>query len=412
MSLSEPNFPPTPHLIWASKMERFKDLPYAIKILATTIFLSNTASFMAIPVIAIYLSVHLEFSGSTIGLVLALYFISNRILPALIGPLIDRSPRNLFLFSGLLLRAAGFGLFAVSEQVWWIIPAAITIGVGGAIFEVAAFSVFNGLESGKREKSIVLANMGLNAGVIIGPVLGAGLSLLSPVFPFVAGACVFVIVAFGIWCTPDVSAQPPTALKMSNAYKIPLTNKRFLAILLVMFPWFFLFSQLFVTLPLSLAHSGGSPEWSNSVFVINGVVGLVVLFLASGLIERSEPYRVLVFCYGVAVLAFLLPSFTGGFWLLVLVVVLFSVAEVVILPAAEIEVTRTAPKALGGTYFGLFNAVFGLGGAIGHSVGSYVAVDVSLDAAWKILLGVSLVGLAGALFLVCPSSREVKKNPV
>jgi len=51
--------------------------------------------------------------------------------------------------------------------------------------------------------------------------------------------------------------------------------------------------------------------------------------------------------------------------------VVFSVAEVAMLPALEIIIFRIAPAASNGSYFGVFNVVFGLGTALGSFMGGY-----------------------------------------
>ncbi|WP_423393043.1 MFS transporter [Burkholderia sp. LMG 21824] len=367
----------------------------------TAFFLSNLATFMVMPIMAVYLSGTLNFSADNVGCLLSVYFCSARITPLIFGALTDRVGRSRFINFGLLVRAVGFGLLGLHLHPVVTYIGAIAIGLGGAAFETGVYSLVQGLSKESREKTIVSINFSLNVGVIAGPLLGAILSFLSTEIVFVLSAIIFFSMFVLSMMVPYSSFECETVVRRDigvwRAFLIPLTSCRFIGLLLVMLPWFFLFSQLFIYLPIRASEIGNSMQWSHSVFVVNGVVGIVFLPLFGGVVKGRNSVFLVSFCYLMAVGAFYLATTASQIPLFLIGVAIFSVAEVLILPAAEIVVSRVSPSDLGGAFFGTFNAVFGMGGAIGNMVGSRLSLTSGGSDAWVVLSVVACVGVAASL---------------
>lgn len=389
---------------------RSTGIPALVRLVIVAFLLSNAASFMVMPMLAVSLAARPSFSGLEVGAVLSLYFASSRIAPLVLGPLSDVYGHAKFLRIGLVTRAIGYGLMAVADYPGIAILAALAMGMGGAAFESAAYGLVQQQPARIREIAIVQVNMALNIGVVIGPLLGVVVSGHGNL-PFVVSSAAFVLI-FLVFCAVRFSAQNSEPSVPHHGASIRLFvasmhDRRFRLLLICMLPWFFLFSQLFVLLPVVAASSGGSDQWTNAVFIVNGVVGIVLLAAMQKWMPKASPYLLMTGCYFIAAAAFaMLIHVPSMIWLLA-AVALFSIAEVLILPVAEIQVSRLAPADRGGAYFGAFNAAFGLGGSLGHLVGGWLALGTHSSWAPWVMSMMAICGALGSLAIFLPMRRNL-----
>lgn len=382
-------------------------LPLPARIICIALFCSNVGSFMVMPILAVYFATTRGYSATETGIILGVYFAAARITPLFIGALSDRFGSYKFIFWGLICRAIGFGCLVLEATPSQSLLIVTLVGLGGAAFETSSFAIFQSLEAKQREKSIILANLALNVGVIIGPIVGSIIAYSGSVETQFIGAFIFfLLTAIGVGISPRLRMGTSRSGNAVSIAQEPFRDLRFRLLLLTMLPWFVLFSQLFVTMPFAVSRLADNIEWSNSVFVVNGVVGIVFLSVVSLIFQKIDPGKVIVFCYFIGAAAFALALIATDVKTFLLSVALFSIAEVIILPCAEILVARYAPAGRGGAYFGAFNATFGIGGAIGHLMGSHLGLEVSLSVNWFAMMSIAILGGLVAVF-----THLVRINP-
>lgn len=385
-------------------------LPAGALSLIAGVFVCSTATFMAMPMIAVFLASERGMGAGPISIVLGVYFVAEHVSPLLFGAWSDRMSRYRFVFWGLVTRAAGFLGVAYADTLIAITVFATLLGLGGSAFVTAAFGLFAGLDNGKRERAVVYANVGQNAGVFLGPLVGALAAWWDPVLPFIISGLVFLLIAGGGLCTPRLPDVRSPVNLLRGIFQ-PLLNRRFLLLMGVMLPWFAIFPQLYVVMPLAAAELGGDNSWANTVFAVNGAVGVVMLVVLGRMLQRGEPMRMIALCYATAAISFVVALGSGDIVLLLGAITLFSIAEVVMLPAAEVVVVQEAPPEQGGSFFGVFTAIFGIGAAGGQAVGTYLALELSLAAAWKMMITVSSAGFVVTIVALLAGSRRPAPMP-
>ena len=107
-------------------------------------FLMNTANFMVMPLLAVYLDRYLMFTAAQVGTILTVYLLATRLLPMLSGPAADGLGYRPMMVSGMFVRALGFAGFLISEAFLPLIGFTLLIGIGSALYEPAVMGGVRG----------------------------------------------------------------------------------------------------------------------------------------------------------------------------------------------------------------------------------------------------------------------------
>jgi len=204
-------------------------------------------------------------------------FAWGRLTPSLVGALSDKFGSYSFIYCGLTLRALGFLAFPITDSFTTVCAAAVAIGLGGACFETPSYSLIQYVDSKIKDRCVVMLNMGLNLGVILGPLVGSLISMISLSIPFYLSGCLFLLLAMGIFVSPKFDAIKLNASSIKSIFKQPFHNTAFIFLLFIAFPWFTVFAQMFISLPMEMVRISGVDSWASAVFLINGIIGVAVL---------------------------------------------------------------------------------------------------------------------------------------
>jgi Na+/melibiose symporter-like transporter len=355
----------------------------------------NASHFMAMPLLAVYCTSALGLSAATTGAVLAVYFAAARMTPVVVAPLVDRFGRWPAVSWGLFLRGVGFFGLLLAPGETAALLATLVLGLGTALTEAGAYGVIGAQPQATRERLIVFNAQALNVGCVLGPLTGAGLAAVDLMLPLLASGVLFVGLALAALFERSPELTTHTPQPMSESYSAVLGDRAYLLLCVVLVPWWALFAQLFAAFPLEATARGGSPGWAGSVLVVNGGIGFLVLFAVPALMRAFGTIGLLAVAIATGGVAIGLVGQVPGLVLLLLLVAIFSAAEIAVLAGAEILVGRHAGGRAVSTYFALFNMSWGLGGALGGAAGPLMAQAADPKAAWALMGATALVSLAG-----------------
>ena len=357
-------------------------------------FLMNTASFMVMPLLAVYLDRHLAFTAAQIGTVLTVYLLATRLLPMLSGPAADGIGYRPMMVSGMFVRAFGFAGFLFFEAFIPLVGFTLLVGVGSALYEPAVMGVFTAQPASIRARVFALHNFVLNLGVIVGPILGGLVALVGPNVPFLASAIAFVLLGVGLFAVGHVFPRPVQRPTLLQNYERVLSHRPFCFFMPIMLLWWVVYSQLFVSFPVRAAQLGGGEEWASVLFIANGLAGLTVIFFVMRLLRRVQPAKLLVAGFLIAAVGFGAVPLLPSVWGLVVCVVIYSVAETFMLPSGEVQVAAYAGEGNGASFFGVYAGAWAAGGSIGNYLGSWLIFQESGATPWLIYMVIALVGAA------------------
>ncbi|CCK26214.1 transport system permease [Streptomyces davaonensis JCM 4913] len=383
-----------------------------LRLLLLTQLAFNIGFFAVLPFLSTHLGQGIGMAGWLVGLVLGLRTFSQQGLFVVGGALADRYGIRPVVLAGCALRITGFAWLAFAERTWAVIGAVLLIGFAAALFspavesEVARQAVVHEREGGSRTRVLALLTVAGQAGAFVGPLLGA--LLLSVDFRAVClgGAGIFVLVLAGhAWLLPQRIPGRPRVHVRGGIGPL-LRNRRFLALCCAYGAYLLAYNQLYLALPAEVERVAGSQAPLAWLFALSSLLVVTTqLPVTRWLGERLTPRRsmgagLLLISGGFAVVAAvrtagLLPS--AGF------VVLLTLGQMLVAPAARAWVPDLADEGRLGLYTGALSSVSGLIVLLGSSA-SGALLNSGLPGAvpW---LALAAVPLAALMLLPCQKEK-------
>lgn len=370
----------------------------------------NAASFMSIPLLALFLLKDLEYDPYRMGAVLTTLLIFTRASPIFTGGLADRWGYKRFILIGLFSRVVGFASISTEYEVMIFLGVAL-IGLGGSLYESGTYGYLARINK-IRADAFYLNNQALNLGVIAGPLLAFFVPHNGYGEFFIFSAVVFFLLAFlFLLLTPDdlrsdTLVQPPCFFDLvADVYK----DKIFLLFNLISVPWWFLFSQLYVFLPLSFSDRKGTIQSELLIYVVNGIVGIALTIIFLRRISTASPLALMVLGHSVLAVAYLLPMINSSADTFLMMIVVFSIGETLIMPAMDNFIARIAPAGHEANYFGIANIPWIIGASVGNMLGGKLYSSLEATTAWVTLSVVAAVGWGMSLsFIAWLKTRHIR----
>src|SRR4051812_48320376 len=102
-------------------------------------FIMNTATFMFMPLLTIYLIWQLKFSTTEVSTVLAINLLTTRLFPMFTGPLADKLGYQALMMVGISVRVLGFLGFAFLHGFYSLSIMSFLIGLGMTLYSPAIY---------------------------------------------------------------------------------------------------------------------------------------------------------------------------------------------------------------------------------------------------------------------------------
>ncbi|MEU9664309.1 MFS transporter [Streptomyces bobili] len=384
-----------------------------LRLLILTQLAFNIGFFAVLPFLAEHLGGAVGMAGWMVGFVLGLRTFSQQGLFVVGGALADRYGVRPVVLAGCALRIAGFGWLGYAGSAPAVVGAVLLIGFAAALFspavesEVARQAVaWEESGGGSRTRVLALFTVAGQAGAFVGPLLGA--LLLSVDFRAVclAGAGVFVLVLAGhAWLLPQ-HIPGRARVQVRGGIGLLLRNRRFLGLCCAYGAYLLAYNQLYLALPAEVERAAGSQAPLAWLFALSSLLVVtaqlsVTRWVGERLtLKRSMAAGLALIATGFGVLAVAAPSgATGVTGLLPAAgfVVLLTLGQMLVAPAARAWVPDLAQEGRLGLYMGALSSVSGVIVLIG-SAGTGTLLDSGLPAAvpWIVLAVVP----AGAVLLL------------
>ncbi|GGY06375.1 MDR family MFS transporter [Streptomyces djakartensis] len=396
----------------------WRELSPLLRLLIWTQLAFNIGFFAVLPFLAEHLGTAIGMAGWLVGFVLGLRTFSQQGLFVVGGLLVDRGGVRPVVLAGCALRIAGFAWLGYAEATWAVIGAVLVIGFAAALFspavesEVARQAVAWEEEGhGPRTRVLALFSVAGQAGAFVGPLLGALLLAVGFRTACLAGAAVFVCVLAGhLWLMPR---HIPGRLRVRErgGARLLLRNRRFLALCCAYGTYLLAYNQLYLALPDEVRRAAGSQAPLSWLFALSSV--LVVLaqlpitrWAGDRLdLRRSMTAGLLLIASGFAVVAAARPAgWTGTTGLLPTAgfVILLTLGQMLVVPAARSWVPDLAEEGRLGLYTGALSSVSGLIVLAGSAAtGLLLDLDLPSCVPWLVLAAVPASAVA-----LLPRRRE------
>ncbi|MER6711243.1 MULTISPECIES: MFS transporter [unclassified Streptomyces] len=403
--------PKAPRAPRESTWRLWRDLSPLLRLLILTQLAFNIGFYAVLPFLAEHLGTAIGMAGWLVGFVLGLRTFSQQGLFVVGGWLVDRWGVRPVVLAGCVLRVAGFAWLGYAEASWAVIGAVLVIGFAAALFspavesEVARQAVAWEEEGhGPRTRVLALFSVAGQAGAFVGPLLGALLLAVDFRTACLAGAAVFVLVLAGhLWLMPQ-HIPGRVRVRERGGARVLLRNRRFLALCCAYGTYLLAYNQLYLALPDEVQRAAGSQAPLSWLFALSSVLVVfaqlpVTRWAGDRLdLRRSMAAGLLLIASGFAVVAAARPAgWTGTAGLLPAAgfVVLLTVGQMLVVPAARAWVPDLAEEGRLGLYMGALSSVSGLIVLVG-SAATGSLLDSGLPAAvpWLVLAAVPALAVA------------------
>ena len=287
-------------------------------VLFLTVFIDLMGFGIVIPLLPIYAE-QMNATPFAAGALIAVYSLMQLVFAPAWGRISDDIGRRPVLLMCLAGSAMSYLLLAGAWRLEVLFLARVLAGVAGASIPVAQAYIADVTGPAERARGMGLIGAAFGLGMVIGPALGGGLSLLGPRVPegFAAGLCLAnVLVA--AYRLPE---SLPGAVRRQVPFRHPLSLASLrdavvrpgaASLLAVFFLVTLGFAVLEGTFSLAADRYGYSQAQVDWLWVYMGLVAVVVQGWLVGRLARRLPERALVVLGTVALgLGFLWIPFAG-----------------------------------------------------------------------------------------------------
>ena len=389
--------------------------------------INSAGAGLVFPFLSLYLSRHLNFSMTDVGMFFGLYAVISTVSQLAGGALVDRigrKPVMLFSMFGNAVAVLGFGLGGPLMSVPGALRLAViaviitALGLTGAAFGPAVNAMVADLvESQKRSQAYGLLRVVQNLGVAIGPAVGGLIATHSSylvlfVISAVASAIYGVMIAVFIRETlPKQAPADQAAAKQKGASMWDVLRDRvFILFTLLSTATVISYSQMTTTLPVYLNRSFGvSEQWFGLLMSLNAMMVVLFQFPISRITSRYG--RSVMMAVGAVFYAVGFGVFAEGpLWALLgalpfffLAQAILTVGEMIIVPVSQAFAADIAPEDMRGRYMGVFGLAYTAGFGLGPMLGGLVMDHLGGQYIWYgafascMLLGLGFLAMSGQI---------------
>lgn len=376
-------------------------VPTSTRILLIFQFLVNLSVFGSLPLLAAFLATERRLDAGSVASVLTVNLLASRLLPLVLGASTDRVSSRLLTTLGLLCRAAGFAGFAFALSLPGLLMWACVSGLGAALYETTAYSIFGSLDGSVRPKVFALNNLALNLGALIGPALLMVVPNANGALPFLVSGAVFTALALIAPWIAGRSTHNAVAAHPLRGVLVAFGDRRFRRLCWALVPFWTVYTQIYVFIPLTFSHGAHGYNGVRSFYVTNALIGIATAWLGMGWFQRTNWRSMMVIghvalCASFAVGALLFARDRGtdaSLVILVVIAIVFTFGESLILPASNIALADLTADGNAGSYFGASAISWAIGGMLGNFIGSIAAGWTTLAQGWILFMGIALAGL-------------------
>jgi len=378
-------------MIWRVR-STVREYPRQFWVLFVSELINAAGAGLVFPFISLYLSRHLNFSMTDIGVFFGLYAIISTISQLAGGSLVDRigrKPVMLFSMFGNALAVLGFGLggplmSAPGALRLLVIGLIITaMGLTGAAFGPAVNAMVADLvESQKRSEAYGLLRVVQNLGIAIGPAVGGliaahsylALFVISALASTIYGAMIALFIRETLPKRAATSAQAAAPLAKDGAGMWNVLRDRvFMLFTLLSLATLISYSQMTTTLPVYLNRSFGvSEQWFGLLMSLNAVMVVLFQFPVTRITNRYG--RAVMMGLGAVfyALGFGVFALTGALPFFFLAQAILTTGEMISVPVSQAFAADIAPEDMRGRYMGIAGLAYTAGYGLGPMLGGLV----------------------------------------
>ena len=395
-----------------SVIDNYGGLPKEIYILFVSRIINRIGGFVY-AFLALYMRLKLGYDATTIANFVMLNGALSMLSPFIGGRLADIKGRK---HVYVIASAAGAAIFMLcgfltvdhTEMVPpLLILASVLLNLTGPIGNAMIADIADDEET--RRRSYSLLYLGINFGVVIGPILG-GFLLHEHIQWFFFGDAItsfisiFLIAAFvkETKLTEKQMKEVKGKEKMEEGFSLLVFLKKPVLLLFTVFSFFSsaVYAQSSFGYQLHLGNFFGEAqagEYYGFLMSFNAVVVLIFTIVLTELLRKNRNITNIFFAMILNMIGFGMTAFlTDTYWMYFISVFIWTIAEIIMVTNATVFVMGHTPVNYRGRFNALIGFIQGVGFVISPRMMSYFIENHSYGTAWKfigILAGIAAIGM-------------------
>lgn len=381
--------------------------PLQVNLLLGGTLLLTLGRAVTLPFLVIYLSTNFGLSVSHIGLMLGGALFGGSLLSLYGGFLIDRMPGFRLILGFSACFVAAFIGMLLSSQLWLFFLFLLGFNFAYSVTDVVVKTAFGRLlAAGEQSRAFSIRYTLINLAYAIGPFIGAALAHWHQHLPFVVSASLGAVFLLAFLrygdrgMRPAEGVAPPSFLAVVGVLS---RDHRLMYFTIGGVLTAVVFGQFSAYLSQYLVATG-TAEYAYQVIqtllAVNAVTVIALQYLLGKRISNEHLQRWLIVGLGLFVLGIIGFGLSHSLLHWGLAMVVFTLGEIIVIPAEYMFIDRIAPAHLRGVYYGTQNLA-NLGGALGPIL---VGLSLTLLAPHWVFVMLSGFIIAGAFFYVAGAS--------
>ncbi|MEH6955324.1 MFS transporter [Neobacillus drentensis] len=347
-------------------MERLWTKNYIM--LTFTALLLFSGFYLLMPTLPMFIK-QLGGSESQVGFIIGVFTISAVIFRPIVGGLIDRYGRMVFIISGLLFFAITMYLYDWVTGVIFLVVLRILHGIGWAIATTSiGTAITDVIPQSRRGEGMGWYGLAMTLGMALGPILGLWVAK-SFSFHYLFLLCtVLAIIAFALAFVTKL----PT-VQITSKKPISFFGKTVLPIAIVTFFLSFTFGGITTFLPLFAAKIQVN---IGAFFLVYAITLTIIRPLAGKISDKHGEGVIIVPALITLIVALFALTITKGIVGLVISAILYGIGFGSAQPALQVAIIRLAPPEKRGVANATFFTAFDLGIGLGAIILGFVSQNM------------------------------------
>ncbi|WP_445673338.1 MFS transporter [Pseudomonas ceruminis] len=349
-----------------------KHYPAAVRLLLVTTFTLTVARALTLPYLVVYLADNFQLSVSQIGLLIGGALIAASLLSLYGGHLVDTLRNHTLVSASTLVFALAFVAAISSRSAVLFFLCLVLINLALAVVDIAAKAGFCALLPVERRAEVFAIKYTLsNVGYAIGPMLGVAMLELDDHLPFFASALIGMGMCLAYWRlgerTLKASAPAQPGAGFAQVALGLARDRRLVCFTLGGVLSAVVFGQFTAYLSQYLVVTTSASEAARLVGYLvttNAVTVIALQYLVGRRISRQQLMPWLLAGMALFIAGLLGFSLAGSVLAWCLAMLVFTLGEIIVIPAEYMFLDLIAPEHLRGVYYGAQN-LSNLGAALG-----------------------------------------------
>ncbi|NQS91847.1 MAG: MFS transporter, partial [Chloroflexi bacterium] len=381
----------------------YKDYPKQFWVIVGSNFIDHVGGALIFPFFALYITSKFQVGMTEVGLLFALFSISDMFGTMIGGALTDFFGRKGMIIMGLIVSALTSLAMGFVQQLEWFYVMGVISGLFASAAEPAHQAMLTDiLPEKKRAEGFGVMRVAMNLSVAIGPAIGGFLASRSYLILFVADTVTSLITALIVYLVVEESMPEKKAKETKQGFRETfvgygdvLKDRKFMLFVVISTIATIVYSQMYSTLSVYLRDVHGVPE-SGYGWLMTLNAGMVVLFqfMITRKISKHPPMLILALGSLLYVIGFGMYGFAEVYLLFMLAMAIITIGEMVIIPVSQAYVGEAAPEDMRGRYSGVMGFSWMIPWMIGPLLAGLIMDNGDPNWVWY---GSAILGMIAAL---------------